>query len=232
MKYAILDSRASVKTADALKEYGFSVVLTPKLNHVYTTICGHSDIMVHKLCDDVVVAEPTVFEYFKNKMPGIEVIPGKTILKEKYPYDIAYNAARVGNNIICNKNFTDDVIIDFANKNHLNLINTKQGYAKCSICVISNDAIITSDKNIQSQAIENKIDVLLVNDNEIKLTGFNHGFIGGATGLLNNNILAVNGNIKLHTNYNEIIEFCAKHGVDVISLNNDKIIDIGSILIV
>lgn len=232
MKYAILDSRASVKTADALEKYGFKVVLTPQLDHVYTTICGHTDIIVHVLCDGVVVAEPTVAEYFKNKMPEVEVIPGKTILNEKYPYDIAYNAARVGNNIICNKNFTDDVILNFANKNGLNIVNTKQGYAKCSICVVSNDAIITSDKNIQSVAIKNKIDVLLVDDNEIKLNGFNHGFIGGATGLLNKNILAVNGNIEFHRNYNEIISFCAKHGVEVISLNSDEIIDIGSILIV
>lgn len=232
MKYAILDHRASVKTAGALKKYGFTVVFTPKIDHTYTTICGHSDIMVHKLCDDVLVTEPTVCEYFKNKMPEIEVLSGKTILNEKYPYDIAYNAARVGNNIICNKKFTDDIIIEFANKNHLNLINTKQGYAKCSICVVSNEAIITSDKNIQSVALENNIDVLLVNDNQIKLTGFDHGFIGGATGLLNENMLAINGNIELHDNYNEIVQFCAKYNVEVISLNNDEIIDIGSILVV
>jgi len=232
MKYAILDSRASVKTADALKKYGFNVVFTPILDHVYTTICGHADILAHVLCTNKIVAEPTVAEYFRLKMPEIEVIPGKTILKENYPYDIAYNAARVGNNIICNKKFTDDTIIEFANKNGLNLIDTKQGYAKCSICVVSNDAIITSDKNIQSVANKNNIDVLSVDDNQIKLTGFDHGFIGGATGLINENILAVNGNIKLHTNYNEIIAFCAKYGVEVISLNNDEIIDIGSILIV
>lgn len=232
MKYAILDYRASAKTADALEKYGFSVILTPKIDHVYTTICGHTDIMVHKLDKNVIIAEPTVADYFKNKMPGIEVLPGKTVLNEKYPYDVAYNAARVGKNIICNKNFTDDTIIEFANKNHLNLINTKQGYAKCSICVVSNDAIITSDKNIQYVAKENNIDVLLVNDNEIKLTGFDHGFIGGATGLIKENVLAVNGNIKLHTNYKEIIEFCGKYNVEVISLNDDEIIDIGSILVV
>jgi hypothetical protein len=115
MKYAIIDYRASVKTADALRKYGFKVVLTPHLDHVYTTICGHTDIMVHKLCDKTIGAEPTVSGYFKEKMPEIAVIPGNTILKEKYPYDIAYNAARVGNNIICNKNFTDDKIIEFAN---------------------------------------------------------------------------------------------------------------------
>lgn len=230
MKYAIIDSRASVKTTDALEKYGFNVVLTPKLDHVYTTICGHSDIMVHKLCDNSIIAEPTVIDYFKEKLPGIEVVSGETILKDKYPYDIAYNAARVGNNIICNKNFTDNKIIDFANRNDIKLLNTKQGYAKCSICVISDNAAITSDKNIQSVLNKNGIDVLLVDDSKIKLKNFEHGFIGGATGLLNKNKLAVNGNISLHTNYTEIIEFCKKYDVEVISLNNEEITDIGTII--
>ena len=70
----------------------------------------------------------------------------------------------------------------------------------------------------------------MVNDNKIKLENFEHGFIGGATGLLNNNTLAVNGNINLHTNYKEIIEFAKKYNVEVISLNNEEIIDIGSII--
>ena len=230
MKYVIIDHRASVKTADALEKYGFNVIFTPKLDHVYTTICGHSDIMVHKLCDDAIVAEPTVADYFKDKMPGIEVIKGETILKDKYPYDIAYNAARIGNNIVCNKNFTDAKIIEFANKNNINLLNTKQGYSKCSICVVSDEAVITSDKNIQSVLNKNNVDVLMVDDSKIKLKNFDHGFIGGATGLLNENTLAVNGNIELHTNYKEIIAFAKKHGVEVISLNNDEIIDIGTII--
>lgn len=232
MKYAIIDSRASVKTADALKKLGYNVVLTPQIDHTYTTICGHCDIMLYKLCDNKIVTEPTVYDYFKKNLPGVEVICGKTIITDKYPMDIAYNAARVGNNVICNIKYTDDIIINFANKNNFKLLNTKQGYAKCSICIISDDAIITSDKNIQSVAKENNIDVLLVDDNKIKLKNFKHGFIGGATGLLNKSILAVNGNIKLHTNYKDIKDFAEKHDVELISLNNEEITDIGSIIIV
>lgn len=231
MKYAIIDYRASVKTADALENIGFNVIFTPRLDHVYTTIRGHSDIMVHKLCENTIIVEPTVVDYFKKKMPEVTVLSGNTILNEKYPYDIAYNVARVGNNLICNKNFTDDKILEFANKNGLKILNTKQGYAKCSICIISNEAVITSDKNIQSVLNKNNIDVLMVDDSKIKLKNFEHGFIGGATGLLNENTLAVNGNIELHSNYKEIIEFCNMYGVEVISLNNDEIVDIGSIII-
>jgi len=230
MKYAIIDHRASAKTADALEKYGFRVILTPRLDHVYTTICGHTDIIVYKVFDNQIIVEPTVVQYFKNKMPDIEIIPGNTVLKDKYPYDIAYNAARIGNYLICNEKYTDSKIIEFANKNHLKILNTKQGYAKCSICVISNEAVITSDKNIKSVLNKNNIDVLMVNDNKIKLKNFEHGFIGGATGLLNENTLVVNGNIELHTNYKEIIEYCNKYSIDVISLNNEEIVDIGSII--
>ena len=47
--------------------------------------------------------------------------------------------------------------------------------------------MITSDKNIQSVLNKNNVDVLLVDDNKIKLENFEQGFIGGATGLLNEN---------------------------------------------
>ena len=40
------------------------------------------------------------------------------------------------------------------------IINVKQGYAKCSICVVSDNAIITADKGIAKAAIQNRIDVL------------------------------------------------------------------------
>ncbi len=232
MRNVIIDYRASAKTVDALKNMNFNIVKTPHLNTVYATICGHSDIMVHKLCDDVVVAEPTVYEYFKEKLKGIEVLKGKSVISDKYPFDIAYNAARVGKNLFCNVNYTDEVILNYADKNGINIINTKQGYAKCSICIVCDEAIITSDKNIKAQAEKNKIEVLYVDDSSIKLTGFEHGFIGGATGLLNKNILAVNGNIELHADSNRILDYCSKYGVEVISLNEGEIVDIGSIIVI
>lgn len=228
----IIDYRASAKTVDALKDLGYNIIKTLHLNHVYATICGHADIMVHKLDENTLLAEPTVYEYFKKNLPDKKVLKGYTYLSEKYPFDIAYNAARVGNSLFCNEKYTDRKILDFCFENVIKIINTKQGYAKCSICVISDNAIITSDKNIAMQAKKNNIDVLMVNDDKIKLVGFNHGFIGGATGLLNKNTLAVNGDIKTHNNHKKIIDFCKKYEVSVISLNDREIVDIGSIIVI
>lgn len=226
----IIDYRTSAKSVDALRSLGFNVIKTPKIESVHDSICGHSDIMVHKTDNNTVICEPTVYKYFSRTLQGIKVMEGKTTLKEKYPYDIAYNAARVGNCIICNEKFTDDTILEFCFKNNIKIINTKQGYAKCSTCVVSDNAIITSDKNIAQAAEKNGIEALFINDEDVKLPGFDHGFFGGATGLIKEGLLAVNGDLKLHSDACKIVEFAQKHKVKVISLSDGDITDIGSII--
>ena len=57
-----------------------------------------------------------------------------------------------------------------------------------------------------------------------------NGFIGGASGLLEKNLLAFNGDIKMHHDSEIIIDFCKNVHVDTICLNSGKLKDIGSIL--
>ncbi len=226
----IVDYRASKTTFDALEFLGYTVIKTPRISYLYDAICTHTDVMLYKLDEKTVIVEPSTYEYFKEKLHGIKVVKGKTILNEKYPFDIAYNAAQVGKKLICNEKYTDRKILDYCIENDIKIINTKQGYSKCSICVISDNAIITSDKNIAIQAEKNEIEVLLVNDDKVKLRGFEHGFIGGATGLLKKDLLAVNGNINLHSDADKILNFLQNQKIQVISLNDGEITDIGSIV--
>ncbi len=228
----VIDYRASTKTVDALKNMGYKVIVTPHMNTLYNTICGHTDIMLHKINSDTVITEPSVYDYFAEKLKNITVLKGNTVLDSKYPHDIAYNCARVGNNIFCNEKFTDKKILNYYRENGYNIINSKQGYAKCSICIVSDNAIITSDKNISMLAEKNKIDVLTVNDDKIALKGFEHGFIGGATGLISKDILAVNGDINLHSDCDRIVDFCSTYNIKVLSLNDNQITDIGSLIVI
>ena len=227
----IIDYRASRETAFALVKMNFNVVRTPKLYNVYNAICGHPDIMLHKISENLAVAEPGVQEYFKRNLHNVEIKQGKSILSGQYPHDIAYNVARIGNCAFLNEQYTDRNILDYFYNNSVRIINIKQGYAKCSICTISDKAIITSDKGIAKTAEKNGFDVLTVDDSKIKLPDFEHGFIGGATGLLDKNTLAVNGDIKRHDDFKRIIDFCGRYGVEVISLNSGEITDIGSIIV-
>ena len=228
---AIIDKRASTKTVDALKNLGYNIIKTPQMSSVYDAISCHPDIMVGLLNFSQIVVEPTVYEYFKENLPDTKVLEGKSVLNSKYPYDIAYNCAFVGNNLFCNEQYTDEVILNYCKKNNINIININQGYAKCSICVVSDDAIITGDKNIQIAANRNNIDVLLIENKSIKLKGFEYGFIGGATGKDKNKIF-INGNVRAHEDADKIISFCKKHSKEVISLNDGLIEDIGSIFFI
>ena len=64
----------------------------------------------------------------------------------------------------------------------------------------------------------------------ISLPGYDYGFIGGCCGKLSKNILAFTGKIESHPDYNNIKDFCRNYNVNVLSLTNDDLLDIGGIL--
>jgi len=228
----IVDYRTSKDAIDTLLNMNYTVIKTPKLSSVYDAINGHSDIMFHRISENEVVCEPSVYDYFQSNLPDVCLIKGKTFLKDKYPFDIAYNVCALSDRIICNKNNTDKVILIRYEEMGYKVIDVKQGYAKCSICTVSDNAIITADKGIAKLAEKNGIDVLLTCNDDIKLPSMKNGFFGGATGLLSKDKLAVNGNIEYHRDHKRILDFCSKYGVSVISLSNDEIVDVGSIIVI
>ena len=225
---AAVDFRTNEKSIKTLEALGIKVIKTPRLSSVYNAICGHADIMLHKCSDNDIVCEPTVYDYFTSC--GFKPRCGRTSVGAEYPFDIAYNAARVGNNLFCLEKHTDEVILNYCMEHGIKIIDTKQGYAKCSVCVVAENALITSDKNIARCAERNGIDFLITDDRDILLEDFEHGFIGGASGLLPGRLLAFNGNIELHRDYKRIVDFCCGYNVEVISLNDGPIVDIGSII--
>ena len=99
------------------------------------------------------------------------------------------------------------------------------------ICTLNGNAIITSDKGIAKVASENGIDVLEINEGFIKLRNLSYGFIGGATGLVEENLLAVNGDIETHPDADRIKQFCKKHGTELYMLKSGILEDIGTIIV-
>lgn len=225
----LIDYRAD-KAKKALEEIGITVYQTPAANIAYSAISGHPDIAFHHLDENSAVASPEVYEYYCKLFGKKHIIKGTSSIKSTYPEDIAYNAARVGNAVFLNEKFTDNSIIDYYIKKGIKLINVKQGYSKCSICIISENAIITEDTSIAKAAKKNEIDVLKINSGYIHLKNFPYGFIGGASGLIADNTVAFCGNIQLHPNYKDILNFCENHKVKICSLYDNEIEDIGSII--
>lgn len=52
-----------------------------------------------------------------------------------------------------------------------------------------------------------------INKGEIILSDKHYGFIGGASAKLSRDIMYFSGNIKMHSNYDEIIGFLRNYGI-------------------
>ncbi len=232
VSHVLIDARASGALISHLKKMGITPLCTPSLTNLYNAVSYHPDMLIHPIGDNVFVTAPAVYEMFFTMLKplGIKLIKGKSRLKSNYPENIAYNVARIDKIAFHNTHFTDKKIREYFERNNIQLIHVKQGYTKCSTCIISKQAIITSDKGIAKVVDNYNIDVLYIKPGYILLPGLNYGFIGGATGLISSNTLAVAGKLKHHPSYKEIEKFCNKYSKNIISLTQEKAMDIGSII--
>lgn len=227
----LVDGRINEAAVSFLENKNIRVFKTIPHPELYAAVSGHPDMVFHHLENDIFVAEPSMYDYFSKLLPNLTILCGKTRLQSKYPLDIAYNAARVGRSVFHNFKYTDPIILEYYRSLGAKLINVKQGYSKCSICVVADNAIITSDKGIAYAAEQNGIAALLISENGILLSGLSHGFIGGCSGKLSENTIFFNGNLMKHPNAAEIIEFCRSFGVEAVYAGNEAAPeDIGTVI--
>ncbi|MEG1448103.1 MAG: hypothetical protein RSC41_02120 [Oscillospiraceae bacterium] len=159
---------------------------------------------------------------------GIDIIPSCELGGE-YPMDISLNIALIDRVAVVGTKNINYNILQYISSQSYNIIKVKQGYCKCSICIVDDGAIITDDENI-ARALHNYLDVLLISKGNIELKGYNYGFIGGTCGLIDKNLLAFTGNIEKHSDYDNIKSFLDNHGCDFVCLSDKNLVDIGGIL--
>lgn len=226
--FVIIDKNMGNDIKEAIRN-NFDVDLVESYNipNLKPPLSTHPDIQIHFVSPDTAICSPESYAYYSNIIGKnkINLISGTTILDNTYPNDIAYNVARVGNYIFCNVNFTEPKILDYYSDHSYSIINTKQGYAKCSLCIADSSTIITEDISLYNtiSAIP-ELKVLLVSKGNIMLYGYEYGFIGGASGLVNDT-LVFTGKID-----NEIKVFLKQNNIDYFEAGNDKLHDYGSII--
>lgn len=232
-KLAIVDGRVSEEILTSLEEEGLRIIKTIKCMEVEESISYHPDIVIHPLNHDTIVVAPNVFDYYYGALSdlGIRVLKGNKKLAGRYPDDIAYNVARLNNIAIHNFHYTDDRILEYIERNKIGKIEIKQGYSKCSLMIVDEESAITSDKPMYSRLKEKGYDVLLIDQGHIDLPGQVYGFIGGASGSLSRDKILISGKLDGHPNKNEILEFIEARKKELIYLSWEKIIDIGTIIV-
>lgn len=230
MLYYIVDKKIDKNILNNLSKYG-NIILTGEAPDLYEPVNTHPDIQIHFLNNSLAVCCPELYNYYRQKLPNIiELKSGKSKVGGGYPNDAAYNAALVGKNLVCNTKYIDKIIIDYYKKIGYNIINVNQGYTKCNICPVSNNAVITEDAGIASELRKYKIDVCQINHGEVSLKNFPYGFIGGATGNIPDNKIGFFGDIKRHSNYAQIKDFISKYNKEIVCLSDCIISDFGSII--
>lgn len=197
------------------------------LNDVEKRVRHHSDLSVCHIGGERFVTADNAFEYYVNKLPGAKIIRGETAIKSPYPYDAAYCAAVFSHFAVANEKLTDRVLLEIL-KSEFTFINVKQGYAKCNICPVAENAVITEDLGIYKKLSE-YMDVLLLDPGKVRLPGYGCGFIGGAAGLIGDKKLYFNGRISDRADYARIMLFLEKYSVSVLT-NDYPLTDIGSII--
>ena len=237
MEYILIDKRMRNVEKNMLKYLGYKLVPIETSNNVYAEISSHVDIFTTKIGDTLIVEKSKYDDLvFMLKDTDYNIISGKENVEMKYPNDIKYNVCIIGNYAVHNFKYTDKVVLKELKENGYELINVEQGYTNCSVAVIDESSVITADRKIAEKLIANNISVLLLDytpDIKLKDEYGNYsnmnGFIGGAIGRVDNNII-VFGDLNKIDRENKIRDFIKIRNLKLIDFKDLDVIDYGGIV--
>ncbi|MGM9934396.1 MAG: DUF6873 family GME fold protein [Clostridium sp.] len=232
--YAFTDYRITDEEILNLSKLNIEVIKIPKCNRVYEAINGHPDIQINVLknsTNNKLIVHKDISEDFRNILEekNIKYIVSEKSLERSYPSDIILNALILKDYFIHTLAYTDENLFN-SQISKIN-VNVPQGYTKCSVLPINENALITSDKGIYKVLKEYDFDILLLPPGDILLPSLDYGFIGGTGGMISNNRIAFFGELDYYKYGNEVKSFLSRHGVSPIYLKKGKLIDRGSLIV-
>lgn len=232
VRLCVVDRRMSRAKLSALKAKKIDYIFAWQHNNVLHGIDTHPDMTLCPLGGKYLVAEPQSYAYYEKMLApfGFCVIKGETVLRKEYPHDIAYNALIFNHTLFGHLNDTDPAILAFAKKAGYSLVNTAQGYTKCAVYPVAENAVITQDKGLEKVFLARGIDVLCLKESEVALIGFPDGFIGGAGGKIDRFHAAFFGDINQQKEFETIKMFLERYAVTPQSLSREALQDHGSLL--
>lgn len=226
MKKVAVDCRMAPDMRKRLEMYGLqpiSVVADPQLSE---PIASHADMNVLVVGDRIFSSQET----FVRKNRGEQPI-NRGVESRRYPNDAILNAVCVGRDFICRARSVYPEALRYAEACGMRIISVNQGYVKCNLLVVDENekAVITEDVGIERTLAALGYTVLLLKTHGVNLEPYDNGFIGGASGVTEREVLFC-GNIALHEEYRTIRAFCRRYGKETVSLGESPLYDYGSIL--
>lgn len=220
----IIGEKYRKQLENAIIKYNLNPIWLPDNQYTDERLSGHADLSAVHIGGNKLVLR----EYLRH-CEQINEINNLGFDKcyinncgKRYPQDAGLNICIVGDKLICNP---DTAAVK---PEGFKMIPVKQGYTKCSVCVVDENSIITQDIIISERASKAGMNVLYISKPFVRLEGFECGFIGGASFKLSKEKLAFTGVIKDSSIRNTIEIFLHERSIEAVFLTNEEIFDIGS----
>ena len=208
---------------------GFEIPECPRLDR---PIASHPDMLFSELSDGTLITEGAYYsenkEFFESLPFHNRIKPSVTGLAPKYPFDVAFDVIRHGGLVIGKVGYiAPEIIADAAD-----VIGVKQGYALCSVLKAEKFAV-TADKSLCNALMDNNCETLFISGKNIRLNGYNCGFIGGASCVIERlKTVVFFGNLELHADFLKIKEFIESRGYKIIYPKDIPLEDFGGVKII
>lgn len=190
----------------------------------------HPDMSLFKYDEETLIASRESFDYYNEIFKGtkINIINADEDPHEKYPSDVKFNALRVGEHLICKKDVCAKNIIKRFDEEKI--INSSQGYVKCSVIDIGSEYFASDDKYLYEIIKSLGQKCILLDKGFVKIKDYDYGFIGGASGYARDKIF-LTGKIINEANRIRLEEFSREINKELIYLTEYDIFDIGTLMI-
>lgn len=228
---AIINPDTPRGVLDSLKKLDIEPVPVPRAGLVQPPLAGHPDLQLFPLGRRLFCRPGLPAAFLDRLEPWIEVVPCATEPGGSYPDDVPYNVAFAGGCAFHLASRTEPSIARSLAACGIPLVDVRQGYARCSTLTAGERMVITADRGIHAAALARGLDSLLITPGYVALPGYRYGFIGGASGAIDD-LLFLTGNLDLHPDRDAIREHAEKNRVRLHMLSGDEIIDLGGIFII
>ena len=203
----------------------------PDNPYVDPRLSGHADLSVLHLGGNRLLLAPYLKRSsFSQQLEdrGFDIRFADIEQSALYPNDAQMNVCILGDKVIYNPKTVPDTIVKcLTTGDRAVQISSRQGYSRCSVCVVSDNAIITADEGICRSAEAHGVDVLKIRPGYIDLPGFDYGFIGGASFKISDTKLAFTGRLDSHPDAEQMIGFASLHNIDIVYITDKPAFDIG-----
>lgn len=227
---AIVDKRYCSVLKDKLKAFNIKAYPSYESKILPKPVNTHPDMSCFVYDSKTIITSAESYEYYNTifKDSVVSVINSYENPDVKYPYDVKFNALRVNDYLLCKEVSCSSTIKKRFDLDHI--LNSSQGYVKCSIIDIAGEYFISDDIYLEKILSKLGYKTLLLDKGIVKIDNYDYGFIGGASGYADEKIF-LTGRIKDASNRKLIEEFALSVNKELIYLTEYGIFDVGTLMI-